>query len=285
MKVLKMRVIRGVALLAGGLALIGPPFVPTAAAQSESSSGQILVAMSIFMGEEPKPAAPPPKPAAAKPQPAPGQPGADPIGSATTGPVTGAPAQTGAGATVPAVSAPKSVGTQPVTTPTTPAMPVPPTQASGTAKESPKPAATTGAPVPLTAPPTPIAAPAQAPALAEVTEGYAYDPKSRRDPFLSLTRLLKVDKTRAEMPPLQRVQISDLKLLGIMWGGYGYYGLVQTPDGKGYTVKEGVLMGTNNGIITTITDKAIIVSEPSIDIMGNKSTKDVEILLRPKEVS
>jgi type IV pilus assembly protein PilP len=139
--------------------------------------------------------------------------------------------------------------------------------------------------VPLTAPPTPIAAPAQAPALAEVTEGYAYDPKSRRDPFLSLTRLLKVDKTRAEMPPLQRVQISDLKLLGIMWGGYGYYGLVQTPDGKGYTVKEGVLMGTNNGIITTITDKAIIVSEPSIDIMGNKSTKDVEILLRPKEVS
>lgn len=87
------------------------------------------------------------------------------------------------------------------------------------------------------------------------------------------------------MPPLQRVQISDLKLLGIMWGGYGYYGLVQTPDGKGYTVKEGMLMGTNNGVITAITDKAIIVSEPSIDISGNKSTKDLEILLRPKEVS
>jgi type IV pilus assembly protein PilP len=241
MKVLKMRVILGVALLAGGLALLGPPFVPIAAAQSESSSGQVWVAMSIFMGEEPKPAAPPPKPAAAKPQPA--------------------------------------------TTPTAPAMSVPPTQASGTAKESPAPAANTGAPVTLTAPPTPITAPAKAPALAEVTEGYTYDPKSRRDPFLSLTRLLKVDKTRAEMPPLQRVQISDLKLLGIMWGGYGYYGLVQTPDGKGYTVKEGMLMGTNNGVITTITDKAIIVSEPSIDITGNKSTKDVEILLRPKEVS
>ena len=87
------------------------------------------------------------------------------------------------------------------------------------------------------------------------------------------------------MPPLQRVQISDLKLLGIMWGGYGYHALVQTPDGKGYTVKEGMLMGTNNGVIATITDRAIIVSEPSIDITGQKSTKGVELLLRPKEVS
>jgi type IV pilus assembly protein PilP len=166
-----------------------------------------------------------------------------------------------------------------------PAMPVPPTQAGGTAKESPKPAASAGAPVAPTAPTAPMTAAAKASALAEVMEGYTYDPKSRRDPFQSLTRLIKVDKTREEMPPLQRVQISDLKLLGIMWGGYGYYGLVRTPDGKGYTVKEGMHMGTNNGVITTITDKAIIVSEPSIDIMGNKSTKDVEILLRPKEVS
>jgi type IV pilus assembly protein PilP len=87
------------------------------------------------------------------------------------------------------------------------------------------------------------------------------------------------------MPPLQRVQLSDLKLMGIIWGGYGYYGLVRTPDGKGYTVKEGMLMGTNNGVISAITDKAVTVSEPSIDIAGNKSTKEVVILLRPKEVS
>src|SRR5713226_4378102 len=123
MKVLKMRVILGVMLLVGGLALIGPPFVPAAAAQAELSNGQILVAMSIFMGEEPKPAAPLPKPT-------PGQPGAKPAGpAATTGPATGVPTQTGAGTTVPAAGAPKSVGAQPAMTPTAPAMPVPPTQA------------------------------------------------------------------------------------------------------------------------------------------------------------
>ncbi len=282
MKVLQMRVVLGIVLLAGGLELIGGVSVSTAAAQSGSSSEQILVAMSLFMGEEPKPAAPPPKPA-------PGQPGAKPAGpAATTGPALGAPAQTGASPATPAApaaGASKSVGGQPATAPIAPAMPVPPVQAGERAKESPKPAAGTGAPAPLKAPTTASPATVNAPALVESTEGYTYDPKSRRDPFLSLTRLVKVDKTRAEMPPLQRVQISDLKLLGIMWGGYGYYGLVQTPDGKGYTVKEGMLMGTNNGVITTITDKAIIVSEPSIDVMGNKSTKEVELLLRPKEVS
>lgn len=138
------------------------------------------------------------------------------------------------------------------------------------------------APAPVS---TPATAVAQPPLLAEVLDGYTYDPKSRRDPFQSLTRLVKIDKTRLEMPPLQRVPLSDLKLLGIMWGGYGYYGLVRTPDGKGYTVKEGMLIGTNSGVITTITDKAVIVSEPSMDITGNKSTKAVEILLRPKEAS
>lgn len=266
MKILRMRFQHWALLLIIGLALTGYPL-----------HGQ---AMSLFMGgEEPKPAAPPSKPAVAKPQPAPGQPGAKTAGPAPTGPATGAPAQTGAGTPVPAApvaNAPKPVTAQPSATP---AMPAPPTQASGAAKEPPKPAAPAGAPA------TPVTATPQAPVLVETVEGYTYDPKSRRDPFQSLTRMVKADKTRAELPPLQRVQLSDLKLLGIMWGGYGYYGLVQTPDGKGYTVKEGMLMGTNNGVIATITDKAIIVSEPSIDIMGKKSTKDVEILLRPQEVS
>lgn len=258
-------------------------------------------AMSLFMGgEEPKQSAPPPKPVASKPQPASGQPGAK-----TADPGTGAPAQTVPGAPIPAANVPKPVtapisslpvpatgitgqpgqggsASAPVSKPVTvqsPATPISPAQAAGSAKEIPKPATSAGVPS------TPVAAAAQTPHLAEAVDGYTYDPKSRREPFQSLTRLVKIDKTRLEMPPLQRVQLSDLKLLGIMWGGYGYYGLVRTPDGKGYTVKEGMLMGTNNGVISAITDKAVIVSEPSIDIAGNKSTKDVEILLRPKEVS
>ncbi len=235
-------------------------------ALAEPTTGQTLVAMSLLSGEDQKPVAPPPKPpAAAKPK----------APSAGTSQAPSPLPSPTAGSTAPA-AAPQAGAKPPA--------PVPSAAASAGPKEPPKPGATppTAAPAPpLTTTATPGA---PAPAAAS-TDGYSYDPKSRRDPFQSLTKMIKSASLQSQMPPLQRVQISDMKLLGIMWGGYGYYGLVQTPDGKGYTVKEGMLLGTNNGIIKTITDKAIIVSEPTVDIAGRKSTKEVELLLRPREVT
>lgn len=300
MKILRIRFPQWAMVLVLGLAVTGYPLH--------------VQAMSLFMGgEEPKTAPAPPKPITAKPQSNAGQPGSKPPppvsatqsptpgsqappalspvpGSPATGvstpkpvvaqplvqtPAPGAAAAKGIpGPSTPAADASKNTAAQPVAplVPSTPSV-----QAAVAPQELPKSAANA---------PTPAAAvPAKALVPAEIAEGYSYDPKSRRDPFQSLTRLVKVDKSREQLPPLQRVQISDLKVLGIMWGGLGYYGLVQTPDGKGYTVKEGMLMGTNNGVIATITDKSIIVSEPGIDVTGKKSTKDVELLLRPKEVS
>src|SRR2546426_6445028 len=178
---------------------------------------------------------------------APAKPGMPPPAASTPAPIPAAPAPPQAGAKLPAPGAPPSAATPPaMTTATAPGAPTPPMDSA---------------------------------------EGYSYDPKSRRDPFQSLTKMIKSASLQSQMPPLQRVQISDMKLLGIMWGGYGYFGLVQTPDGKGYTVKEGMLLGTNNGVIKAITDKAIIVAEPTLDIAGRKSTKEVEILLRPREVT
>ena len=306
MKIFRTRFQQWAVLLVAGFACVGYPCPARA--------------MSLFMGgEEPKQSAPPSKAVVGKPQPSSGQPG-----TKAAGPALSAPAQTVPGKPIPAASAPGPVTTPatgapalpvpasgvagqpssapaPVSKPVVAQPPTPPAQAAGSAKEAPKPAAGTVAPVATTSTqpaqtlgsakeaPKPVAS-AVAPITAviptpPVAEGYTYDPKSRRDPFQPLTRLVKIDRTRLEMPPLQRVQLSDLKLMGIIWGGYGYYGLVRTPDGKGYTVKEGMLMGTNNGVISAITDKAVTVSEPSIDIAGNKSTKEVVILLRPKEVS
>ena len=267
-------------------------------------------AMSLFMGgEEQKTAPPPPKPATAKPQVAPGQPSVSPTAPAGAGqaPAPGAPASPTAPA-APASGAPASppaapVAPQAVAKPPAAGTPAPVSQAKPGPTNLPASTPAVNAPKSVTAPISSLPVPATGvtgqpgqggsaveaavptPPLAEAVDGYTYDPKSRREPFQSLARLVKIVKKGEEVPPLQLVQISDLKLLGIIWGGYGYHGLVRTPDGKGYTVKEGMLMGTNNGVISAITDKAVIVSEPSIDITGNKITKDVEILLRPKEVS
>jgi len=264
-------------------------------ALAEPTTTQTLVAMSLLTGEDQKPpAAPPPKPKAPPPgstgqvpaQPAvPAKPGTPAPAAGTPAPAPAAPAPPQAGVKLPAPSAPAA--------PAKPGMPAP---AAGT--PAPAPAAPTppqaGTKLPVPGLPTPAATPpamttATAPGASttpmDSAEGYSYDPKSRRDPFQSLTKMIKSASLQSQMPPLQRVQISDMKLLGIMWGGYGYFGLIQTPEGKGYTVKEGMLLGTNNGVIKTITDKAIIVAEPTLDIAGRKSTKEVEILLRPREVT
>ncbi len=182
----------------------------------------------------------------------------------------------------PVVAKPPPPSGQPAAKAADPATGAPALPAPGTAVAVPPPQGSSAPPVPK-----PVTAPAVAPPPPSVEEpaGYTYDPKSRREPFQSLVSLLKSEQTRSELPSLQRVPLSDLKLLGIVWGGYGYYGVVRTPDGKGYTVKEGMLMGTNKGVISKITEKAVIVSEPSIDITGKTRTKEIEILLRPKEVS
>src|SRR5438093_11210977 len=112
------------------------------------------------------------------------------------------------------------------------------------------PAAATGPKEPPQPPASPAttmtAEPGAAVPPADSVEGYSYDPKSRRDPFQSLTKVIKTASLQSQMPPLQRVQISDMKLLGIMWGGYAYIGRNQTLDVKRYTVEECMLEGSND---------------------------------------
>ena len=43
----------------------------------------------------------------------------------------------------------------------------------------------------------------------------------------------------SSLPPLQRVGLTELSLIGVLWGNYGYTAMVQTPDGKGYSIRRG----------------------------------------------
>jgi type IV pilus assembly protein PilP len=259
------------AVIVGSIALTGYLFAPIGITHAEPYpyNGEIRVAMALFGGDDQKPDTPPPKPLVPKPQAPPAQGGAVPAGPTGTGQPPAPAVQPGSAGSpaqpVPPGSAP---GTPSPVKPETATPPV------GAANEPPKPTGAVVAP-PTVAPSSP---------LAEALDGYSYDPKSRRDPFQSLTKAIKKEQM-LDVPPLQRYQLSDVKILGIIWGGYGYHALIQTPDGKGYTVKEGMLMGTNNGVIKTITDKAVVITEPAVDFSGKKIEKEVELLLRPKEVS
>lgn len=140
------------------------------------------------------------------------------------------------------------------------------------------------------------AAPAAAPAKAKETQPsaeaaapvvnettYRYDARGRRDPFRSVLDTVKSKERLADLPPLQRVEIIDLKLTAIVWGSMGASAMIKTPDGKGYTVKAGTLVGPNKGVIESISKTGVMIREDAVDIFGVKKSRKIELTLHPQE--
>ncbi len=122
-----------------------------------------------------------------------------------------------------------------------------------------------------------LASPAPPPSIG------GYDPSGRRDPFTPVLTQLVPGQADPTLPPLQRVGLTDMNLIAVIWGAYGYTAMVQTPDGNGYAVHKGTRMGPNNGVVSAITEKGIIVQERFTDVYGRKQEREYVKLLHPKE--
>lgn len=113
---------------------------------------------------------------------------------------------------------------------------------------------------------------------------YTYNPLGRRDPFAPVLREAGTSREAdIALPPLQRVTLTEVTLIGVIWGGFGYSAMVQTPDGKGYTVNRGTVIGPNNGVVTAISENGITVEERFIDLYGKKLVREHLIPLRSRE--
>lgn len=101
-----------------------------------------------------------------------------------------------------------------------------------------------------------------------------------RDPFLPFLKEEAVAVKRGSaLTPLEKFDLGELKIVGILTKGNQTVALVEDNEGKGYTVKKGVKMGKNGGIISRITDKEIIVIEEYFDLTGRKITKEKRLTL------
>ncbi len=59
--------------------------------------------------------------------------------------------------------------------------------------------------------------------------------------------------------------------------------MVRSTDGKGYTVRKGMIVGQNKGVVKNITPKNLIVQETFTDIFGEKKKRDFVFKLHPQE--
>jgi len=112
---------------------------------------------------------------------------------------------------------------------------------------------------------------------------YTYDPAGKRDPFSPL--IVKEDRKAltGERPPLERYNIYEFKLSGIVWGGFGYSAMLEGPDGKGYFVHVGTIIGQNKGFVKKITQHTMIIEEKFKTISGETDRKEIVLELRNKQ--
>jgi type IV pilus assembly protein PilP len=112
---------------------------------------------------------------------------------------------------------------------------------------------------------------------------HSYDPSGRRDPFVPVLQQVGLGPIDPTLPPLQRVGLTEMNLIAVIWGAYGNTAMLQTPDGNGYTVRRGTRIGPNNGVVSAVTEKGIVVQERFTDVYGTKQEREYVKLLHPKE--
>lgn len=148
--------------------------------------------------------------------------------------------------------------------------------ASGCGTEPPPPQPVVGKPAPK--------APASQPASQKVEEPQKkaettplYDPRGKRDPFLSFVREETAQRGKADLavlPPIQRYELGELKLVGVLWTKKGPKALVEDAEGKGYSVTTGSRIGRAGGVVTRITEKELVVREEYLGYQGEKMVRE-----------
>lgn len=109
---------------------------------------------------------------------------------------------------------------------------------------------------------------------------YRYDPVGKRDPFLSpFARALEDDLPEEAKTPLQRFDLGQLKLVGVIWEAGEPKALIEDGGGLGYIVTRGTLIGSKGGVIRAIEPRRIVVEEYETDFSGKRRPQERELLL------
>jgi type IV pilus assembly protein PilP len=140
--------------------------------------------------------------------------------------------------------------------------------------------------------PRPAAGPAAAPegkVEPPPAVSYSYDPKGKPDPFrpLYVERVVKpaakqIVETVAEgATPLERLDLTHLKLVALVWSITAPRAMVEDSAGKGYILTVGTSVGKHHGKVTQITALGLVVNERYTAPDGKMKYRDVPLKLYP----
>ncbi|MBX2988816.1 MAG: pilus assembly protein PilP [Bdellovibrionaceae bacterium] len=137
------------------------------------------------------------------------------------------------------------------------------------------------APAPVPAAPANGTAVAPSSGTAVGAEQYVYDPAGRRDPFRPYRMVRSSDEKKAAgevaIEPLQKYDLDQLTLIGILWDVRQPRALIRDSDGNFHTIVKSTKLGRYNGYVAAIREGEIVVVE-SIEDEGKplRRTKIME---------
>jgi len=101
-----------------------------------------------------------------------------------------------------------------------------------------------------------------------------------RDPFRSPLMPKKINTSvRENLSPLERVDLGQLKIVGIVWSIKEPRAMIEDTAGLGYVVRVGTPVGNNDGTVKAIQRDQIIVEEYFADAYGARKKHDVSMRL------
>jgi len=141
------------------------------------------------------------------------------------------------------------------------------------------------APPPTPTPAEEAAAPDDQPEMKEdEASDFAYNPIGKRDPFRSFFHS-GPDRTISSPTPLQRFEVDEYRLVGIVWGISNPRAMVEDPENVGHVIEVGTYIGKNWGKVTQINSGSVIITEEYQTIDGELVTNEIVLELPVEEFS
>ena len=121
--------------------------------------------------------------------------------------------------------------------------------------------------------------------FAALEKGFHYERKGKRDPFRSFEwEQLKLELSSLDSRgPLEHFDVGQLELTGVIWSAMNARALIEDPSGMSYVIAEGARVGKNEGRVIQIEDNLVVIKETYVDYLGEETTKDIEMRIRPTE--
>ncbi len=112
---------------------------------------------------------------------------------------------------------------------------------------------------------------------AEASPAWAYDPIGKRDPYRAYSDI--IEPPSQELSELQRWELDQLRVVGILKKNGDRMAMVEDPKGKGHIVQQGDFIGKRWGRVERIAVAEIVVAETYEDEYGRRIPIEVSMEL------